>query len=245
MKNLLWGLFAFAALAHAQGTVTDIDGNTYDYLTYGTQQWTVENAAMETYRDGTPIPQVTDATQWSNLTTCSEASINASSTNICTGETVDLSIDVIGSNFSNWATGEPNNLALGTEHFGLFLSTGRWNDGPDSYTSANCIVESETNLGIVNNFTYLGVFDNHHYYLYDLTDGWNNCNNLANSLGGYLAIINSQLETNFIFNNLPSSFDRGWIGMYQDTNHPDYSEPGGAWFWVDGTPVAMSSNPSN
>ena len=69
MKNLLWGLFAFATLAHAQGTITDIDGNTYDYLTYGTQQWTVENAAMETYRDGTPIPQVTDATQWSNLTT--------------------------------------------------------------------------------------------------------------------------------------------------------------------------------
>jgi uncharacterized protein (TIGR02145 family) len=69
MKNLIWGLFAFATLAHAQGTVTDIDGNTYDYLTYGTQQWTVENAAMETYRDGTPIPQVTDATQWSNLTT--------------------------------------------------------------------------------------------------------------------------------------------------------------------------------
>lgn len=69
MKNLIWGLFAFATLAHAQGTVTDIDGNTYDYLTYGTQQWTVENAATETYRDGTPIPQVTDATQWSNLTT--------------------------------------------------------------------------------------------------------------------------------------------------------------------------------
>jgi len=69
MKNLIWGLFAFATLAHTQGTVTDIDGNTYDYLTYGTQQWTVENAATETYRDGTPIPQVTDATQWSNLTT--------------------------------------------------------------------------------------------------------------------------------------------------------------------------------
>jgi len=69
MNNLLWGLFAFAAIAHAQGTVTDIDGNIYDYLTYGTQQWTVENATMETYRDGTPIPQVMDATQWANLTT--------------------------------------------------------------------------------------------------------------------------------------------------------------------------------
>ncbi len=39
-------------------SVTDIDGNTYDYITYGTQVWTVDNAAMETYRDGTPIPHV-------------------------------------------------------------------------------------------------------------------------------------------------------------------------------------------
>ena len=51
------------------GTVTDIDGNTYDYLTYGAQKWTVENAEMVTYRDGTPIPEVTGATEWSNLTT--------------------------------------------------------------------------------------------------------------------------------------------------------------------------------
>jgi uncharacterized protein (TIGR02145 family) len=50
-------------------SVTDIDGNTYDYLTYGDQVWTVENAEMVTYRDGTPIPQVTDNTEWQNLTT--------------------------------------------------------------------------------------------------------------------------------------------------------------------------------
>jgi len=50
-------------------SVTDIDGNTYNFITYGDQDWTVDNAAMETYRDGTPIPQVTDATEWSNLTT--------------------------------------------------------------------------------------------------------------------------------------------------------------------------------
>ena len=53
----------------ASGTVTDQDGNTYDYLTYGDQVWTVENAEMVTYRDGTEIPEVTDATQWANLTT--------------------------------------------------------------------------------------------------------------------------------------------------------------------------------
>ena len=52
-----------------EGSVTDQDGNTYDYLTYGDQVWTVENAEMVTYRDGTPIQQVTDPNEWANLTT--------------------------------------------------------------------------------------------------------------------------------------------------------------------------------
>jgi len=47
----------------------DVDGNNYEYIRYGDQVWTVENAEMVTYRDGTPIPQVTDATEWANLTT--------------------------------------------------------------------------------------------------------------------------------------------------------------------------------
>jgi uncharacterized protein (TIGR02145 family) len=47
----------------------DVDGNTYDFAIYGNQHWTVENAKMVTYRDGTPIPQVTDEAGWSNLTT--------------------------------------------------------------------------------------------------------------------------------------------------------------------------------
>jgi uncharacterized protein (TIGR02145 family) len=54
---------------NSSGSITDQDGNTYDYLTYGDQDWTVENAEMVTYRDGTPIPEVTDNTAWQNLTT--------------------------------------------------------------------------------------------------------------------------------------------------------------------------------
>ena len=54
---------------NSSGSVTDQDGNTYDYLTYGDQVWTVYNAYMVTYRDGTPIPEVTDETAWANLTT--------------------------------------------------------------------------------------------------------------------------------------------------------------------------------
>jgi uncharacterized protein (TIGR02145 family) len=35
----------------------------------GTQIWSTNNLDVSTYRDGTPIPQVTDPTQWQNLTT--------------------------------------------------------------------------------------------------------------------------------------------------------------------------------
>jgi len=47
------------------------DGAPYPSIVYGTQEWTVENACHTTYRDGTPIPQVTALlnADWANLTT--------------------------------------------------------------------------------------------------------------------------------------------------------------------------------
>jgi len=45
------------------------DGNPIPSIVYGTQEWTVENACHITYRDGTSIPEVTDNTEWANLTT--------------------------------------------------------------------------------------------------------------------------------------------------------------------------------
>ena len=54
---------------YADGTATDQDGNTFEWINYGTQDWAIENAEVVTYRDGTPIPQVTDNTEWQNLTT--------------------------------------------------------------------------------------------------------------------------------------------------------------------------------
>jgi len=50
-------------------TVTDIDGNTYNTVKIGNQVWMQENLKTTTYNDGTPIPNVTDNTEWSNLTT--------------------------------------------------------------------------------------------------------------------------------------------------------------------------------
>ena len=39
------------------------------FVNIGTQIWTSKNLDIATYRDGTPIPQVTDPNQWANLTT--------------------------------------------------------------------------------------------------------------------------------------------------------------------------------
>jgi uncharacterized protein (TIGR02145 family) len=54
---------------NSSGSITDQDGNNYDYLTYGDQVWTVDNAAMVTYRDGTPISQATSNGVWADTTT--------------------------------------------------------------------------------------------------------------------------------------------------------------------------------
>jgi uncharacterized protein (TIGR02145 family) len=53
----------------SSGTVTDIDGNVYQTVTIGTQVWMKENLKVTKYRNGDPIPNVTDGLEWSNLST--------------------------------------------------------------------------------------------------------------------------------------------------------------------------------
>ena len=51
------------------GTVTDIDGNVYQTIIIGTQEWMMENLKVTHYRDGTAIPTGHSNSDWSNLTT--------------------------------------------------------------------------------------------------------------------------------------------------------------------------------
>jgi uncharacterized protein (TIGR02145 family) len=52
----------------AYGTLTDQDGNEYKTITIGTQTWMAENLRATTYRDGTPITEVSDGLDWNKST---------------------------------------------------------------------------------------------------------------------------------------------------------------------------------
>ena len=55
-------IFAQGEQRYADGTATDQDGNTFEWISYGYGEnsfhWAIENADVVTYNDGTPIPQV-------------------------------------------------------------------------------------------------------------------------------------------------------------------------------------------
>ena len=57
----------YSILGHAQEFLKGIDGNIYNTVTVGTQEWMAENLKVNHYNDGTPIPFVLNNEKWSLL----------------------------------------------------------------------------------------------------------------------------------------------------------------------------------
>jgi uncharacterized protein (TIGR02145 family) len=68
--------FVTLSIADNPVTVTDIDGNIYKTVIIGTQVWMSENLKVTRYGDGTPIPNVSNADRWTELTTGAYCNFN-------------------------------------------------------------------------------------------------------------------------------------------------------------------------
>ena len=65
------------------GTMTDQENNTYLTTRIGAQTWMAENLKASTYRNGDPIPNVTDRSQWQSLESGAYCYYNNESSNDC------------------------------------------------------------------------------------------------------------------------------------------------------------------
>lgn len=75
MKKYLFLLLALVAFISCEKdddksdstTVTDIDGNVYQTVKIGDQVWMAENLRVTHYRDGSAIPNITETSAWTGL----------------------------------------------------------------------------------------------------------------------------------------------------------------------------------
>jgi len=81
--------------------VTDIDGNVYQTIRIGLQIWTAENLRVTHFRNGNPINNVTDGTEWNGLTTSAYCAYN-------NDETV---VEVYGFLYNAYAVNDTQNIA--------------------------------------------------------------------------------------------------------------------------------------
>ena len=75
---------SFTTEATKTGTVTDIDGNTYQTVKIGDQWWIAENLKVTHYCNGDAIPNVTGSSYWYNLTSGAYCNYNDDDNNSAT-----------------------------------------------------------------------------------------------------------------------------------------------------------------
>jgi uncharacterized protein (TIGR02145 family) len=83
------------------GTVTDIDGNIYNYIGIGGQIWMASNLKVSRFRNGEEIPEVSDYTGWNSMVSAARCSYNN-----------DVSVSSVYGYMYNWyAVKDARNIA--------------------------------------------------------------------------------------------------------------------------------------
>lgn len=86
--------------------------------------------------------------------------------------------------------------------------------------------------------------NNHVYEFVQLSVTWNDARELAQNrrfgaTAGYLAALTTPGEWNFVKSRAPNA--EAWIGGFQNTRSPNFSEPAGGWEWITGEPWTFAA----
>ena len=112
-----------------------------------------------------------------------------------------------------------------------------------SLSAGEATLESTTPSSIMGPaaFTSIGTYNGHTYYRSNSSATWSNAKQLCENAGGYLAVVTSEGENDFIKDNLGLSADI-WLGASDEANE-------GTWVWVNGETFSYanwsSGNPNN
>ena len=131
--------------------------------------------------------------------------------------------------YLNWANGEPNGGT--SENYGMYyykFSDGRWNDG--DFLEINTFI-CEWGDYQPEEVTEVTTFQGHHYELFDIDgiDTWQKAKSYCEKQGGYLAIITSAEENDFIYRNIVRrvGYENAYFGLTDEGHEDD-------WKWVNG-----------
>ena len=133
------------------------------------------------------------------------------------------------SDFDNylWSTGDtsPSIIVFDPGEYSLEVGVGDSLPGICDYQAPQ-----------IPDFSWLGTFDDSNYYRSNYATTWNDALEICIELGGHLATLTSALENEFVI----AQSDRVFIGLFQNTESSNYSEPNGGWEWVTGEPFEFS-----
>ena len=120
-----------------------------------------------------------------------------------------------------------------------------WNGVTYTQTGIHSFHGAVSNAPVINGYDYLNFHNGSHYYLSQSYSSWSTSNATCQTLGGHLATIEDQTENDAIFQNITGAAGCGnhqaWIGLFQNTNSSNYSEPAGGWEWVTGEPLVFTN----
>lgn len=98
---------------------------------------------------------------------------------------------------------------------------------------------------ITENLPFENTVNGHHYQLMPANGiTWDQARLQAASMvfqgaSGHLATLTEQSEHDFVFSiGDPHNY---WVGGFQNTNSPNFVEPGGAWEWITGEPFVFTA----